>query len=118
MTNRHPNADMLIAKVENMDLVLFSQALPYINPDIVPSAQDIKLIWVVHDRAVLPIDSKSTYFLCLPQHKEVCLHWLNGGEVGYFHGKRWHTLTSHIAWEITHIFMYESFPLQIKPKDN
>jgi hypothetical protein len=21
------------------------------------------------------------YFICLPQHKEACLHWLNGGEI-------------------------------------
>ena len=23
------------------------------------------------------------YFLCLPQHKKECLHWLNGGEVEF-----------------------------------
>lgn len=66
---KHKHYEIIVAKAANMDLVLF-----------------IKLgdRWQVtgcHDNQVINIASHYDYFLCLPQHKEACLHWLNGGDL-------------------------------------
>jgi len=80
----HKHAAMIKAKADNMDLVVFIQhdqtewEQVLINKNCIPS-----------------FDPDFNYFLCLPQHKEACLHWLNGGEIEYDNMKNW------IAYDLT-----------------
>jgi hypothetical protein len=68
MTNKHPHADMIKAKADNMDLVVFKK--------------NYEEIWVeLSDQSEIRIKRNLEYFACLPQHKEACLHWLNGGDI-------------------------------------
>jgi len=64
----HKHAAMIKAKADNMDLVVFIQ----------------------HDQT-----EWEQVLICLPQHKEACLHWLNGGEIEYDNMKNW------IAYDLT-----------------
>lgn len=63
MTMKHRHYDMICAKAGNMDLVVFAKA----------STGWRKFTGDFPDFGL------DEYFLCLPQHKEACLHWLNGG---------------------------------------
>ncbi|QYW02863.1 hypothetical protein [Vibrio phage BUCT006] len=77
----HKHAEMIKAKAYNMDLVVFEKS---------------KLSgWIELARYCFPDDDGIDYFLCLPQHKEACLHWLNGGEIEYDNVKNW------IAYDLT-----------------
>lgn len=62
---KHVHYDKIVAKAENMKLETF------IN-------QDGEWRLMVN---AFPMSEHFNYFLCLPQHKEACLHWLNGGSV-------------------------------------
>lgn len=64
----HNHAEMIKAKADNMDLVLFRKT---------PTSE----AWEVCRNDWVPADSQDKYFLCLPQHKEACLHWLNGRDL-------------------------------------
>lgn len=64
---KHKHYEMIVAKAENMELVVFEKS---------------KLSgWVLLERHLIPDSDACEYFLCLPQHKEACFHWLNGGDV-------------------------------------
>ena len=60
---------------------------------------------------------ESEYFLCLPQHKEACLHWLNGGLVlvdnDDYH-KNNHTMEANRYGN--GVFMIQSVSIKIKPR--
>jgi hypothetical protein len=59
------------------------------------------------------------FFLCLPQHKEACLHWLNGGDVQDYYEDEWTPVNSSDgkpSWSIHHAFMDEEAEYRIKPK--
>lgn len=114
----HKHLEMIVAKAANMDLVLF-----------------IKLgdQWQAtgcHDNQVINIASHYEYFLCLPQHKEECLHWLNGGKIQAIHfenqtpnsGVMFDSMLVDVddefdtyKWKVNHIFM-EPHEIRIKPK--
>ena len=110
---KHVHYDKIVAKAANMDLVVFS----YCNLDMKwsedkPSQPGVEFI-----------DSNNTnYFLCLPQHKEACLHWLNGGEVQVDRASgEWVVIDSYKVsalkeWTSTQGFMEESLLFRIKPK--
>ena len=60
-------------------------------------------------------------FLCLPKHKEACLHWLNGGksQVYYTHHSKpsWEEIDNDAEeWSVGHVFMDELLNIRIKPK--
>lgn len=62
----HKHAEMIKAKADNMDLVVISKR----------SNGKWRVVggwpeWL----------QNRDYFLCLPQHKKACLHWMNGGDV-------------------------------------
>lgn len=64
--SKHKHYDMIVAKAANMDLIVFCN---YGDG------------WRKLSGSIFPSFCKgSDYFLCLPEHKEACLHWLNGGE--------------------------------------
>lgn len=62
---KHKHYDKIVAKAANMDLVVFCR-----------DAYHVKEGWF--ETYNLPIQEEFDYFLCLPQHKESCLAWLNG----------------------------------------
>lgn len=65
---KHKHYDKIIAKAENMELVVFIKMPDCWSRATVAS----KLISFSEDY---------DYFLCLPKFESECLHWLNGGDV-------------------------------------
>lgn len=104
MTNKHPHAEMIKAKADNMDLVVFCK----------DSIGD----WFEHGRngVYCPFCVEECYFLCLPKHKDACLHWLNDGEVQVM-DNNWvnmHPIEDY-QWEEDHDFMDIESRIRIKP---
>lgn len=103
---KHKHAEMIKAKADNMDLVVFGN--------------EIGGEWRECDFSDLTIAiGFYDFFLCLPQNKEVCLHWLNGGELlcslGYIKDK---LIGQHATkeWSTRSIFMNSECEIRIKPK--
>lgn len=105
---KHRHHDMIVTKAGNMDLVLFNKA-------------GYQKKWVVSHETCLPVFSDCEYFLCLPQYKEVCLHWLNGGEIEINENgwvAPWRNPIFGPKWVHYHLFMAEgsgAFEVRIKP---
>ena len=109
---KHKNAEMIKAVVDNVELVVMAEV---IEPE-----DDSRNYWAVSNLGVLAVASNS-FFLCLPQHKEACLHWLNGGEsqLEYTHQSypTWNSIDSDAkGWSIGNVFMDSSLKIRIKPK--
>lgn len=103
---KHKHYDMICAKAENMDLVLFHCGIGG---------------WYEYgkDGEYSPFCQDEKYFLCLPQHKEACLHWLNGGDVQIAHGKEdffWNWSRPSREWRPHVSFMIDSVRFRIKPR--
>ncbi|AUR98220.1 hypothetical protein NVP1248O_06 [Vibrio phage 1.248.O._10N.261.54.F1] len=65
---KHKHYDMIVAKAENMELVVFYK-LP------------CEEWWQSESESTtLPDEDDIEYFLCLPKHKKAVLNTLNGGE--------------------------------------
>ncbi|AUR87927.1 hypothetical protein NVP1106O_04 [Vibrio phage 1.106.O._10N.286.51.F7] len=101
---RHKHYDMIVAKAENMELVVFYK-LPceeWWQPD--------------SECEALPDEVEIDYFLCLPKHKEACLHWLNGGDVEFhLHGDSWGKYSSFKGhWDDESDFIDEDVIIRIK----
>ena len=105
---KHKNAEMIKAKVDNMELVVFYRL------------QNEEWWQPESDHATLPDDIDFDYFLCLPQHKEACLHWLNGGSVQYRIALDvWTDAAdneSNAAWTPDNLFVDDQVEFRIKPK--
>lgn len=105
---RHPNEEMIKAKAENMDLVIF--------------VRHTKTEWVEAGFMALVADkSAGGYFLCLPKHKEVTLHWLNGGDVlvKEFNDQPAERLiegSGFSGWHDATVFMAQEAKIRIKPR--
>ncbi|UYE90938.1 hypothetical protein [Vibrio phage vB_VaS_L1] len=102
----HKHAAMIKAKADNVGLVQF-----------------IKLVndWEVvnsHGEEVVIFNDHFQYFLCLQQHKDACLHWLNCGDVQYRHGtsQDWDDYGPIKVWSAGCIFMQEHVEIRIKPR--
>ena len=106
---KHKHYEMIVAKAANMDLVVFIK-----KSDEEP--------WFVSSLDVLVYDGyEYNFFLCLPQHKEACLCWLNGGKSQVEYTKAsypyWCDIDSdEVNWTAGHIFMDELLNIRIKPK--
>lgn len=106
MSNKHKHYEMIVAKAANMGLVQF-----------------IKMDGEWEDAGLsdkfISFSEGYDYFLCLPQHKDACLHWLNGGEVEVSDdGERWEEYNlsvEHPKYPMTDFTGYE-FQFRIKPK--
>lgn len=59
MTNKHKHAELIKAKVDDMSLVVFEK-----DP----------IGWRMRTTDIIYMNEGKDYFLCLPQHKEECLH--------------------------------------------
>lgn len=98
---KHKHYDMIIAKAANMDLVMF---MNYGSQWVEVSEQ-------------LPIAQGECYFLCLPQHKEACLHSLNGGVAqAESSGEMLEHALREAEWDCNDWYMSEDFESRIKPK--
>ena len=101
---------MVMAKANNESLIVFIKIeCPEDSGDFWRESKFSELVSVSND-----------FFLCLPQHKEACLHWLNGGEVQYrielYDWTDGSKNVSNSAWSIDNMFMLEQVELRIKPK--
>lgn len=104
---KHKHYDMIVAKAENMDLVVFCNG---------PHGSK----WHVKDSNWPCFSDEFDYFLCLPQHKEACLHWLNGGEVEFAgdYKSQWfiYQADKDRAWSEESAFNSDDYEFRIKPK--
>lgn len=107
---KHPHYDMIVAKAANMDLVRFA---------------NFHVEWVIQSDCVqesTQFNKDIEYFLCLPQHKDACLHWLNGGDVQIERATNDRLIVDSYEnsalkkWTYTQGFMQESNLFRIKPR--
>ena len=104
----HKHVDMITAKANNMDLVALRKTNDGMWREVLYQSE-------------IKFKSSYEYFLCLPKHKEACLHRLNGGEVQikYNSSNNWCDCTAapdKPTWGHDHIFMDEFVITRIKPK--
>ena len=109
--SKHKHADMIKAKADNMDLVVF-----------IKDGLEGEMKWRKMKQS-FPINPEFEYFLCLPQHEEACLHWLKGGWVEWTreeeNGERWfgkEKYTSIAGWNATNGWMLDDNIYRIKPR--
>lgn len=107
----HKYADLFKAKLDNVELVLFEKHRDW--ADWCECKTDTR-----YDGAIFFVSDNFEYFLCLPKHKEACLHWLNGGEIQYRHGvtQEWDGYGPTKTWTAGSIFMQEHVDIRIKPR--
>ena len=104
--NIYKHHEIICAKAANMNLVVFCRDAYHNEP------------W--EETQQLPMVSELEYFLCLPQHKESCLHWLNGGKIqSKFNG--WVDITDKpdertLNWSDRSVFMLEVCESRIKSR--
>lgn len=108
MKNKY--AELFTAKLNDMDLVLFERHRDWGK-------------WALagDSGGYFMVSNNFEYFLCLPQHKDACLHWLNGGksQVEYTQASYlyWCDIDSDESnWSEGHIFMDKNLNIRIKPK--
>ncbi|QZI90975.1 hypothetical protein MYOV024v1_p0050 [Vibrio phage PS34B.2] len=104
---KHKHYDMIVAKAANMELVVFLENNQGWSEK--------------ENQSDIQFHEQFDYFLCLPHHKEACLHWLNGGKSQAEYTKSsypyWCDIDSDEAnWSDGHIFMDKNLNIRIKPK--
>lgn len=72
MKNSHKYSELFKAKLDNMDLVLLHKHQGWDEWMVEKSATR-------NDHPNFLVSDMFDYFLCLKEHTEACLHWLNGG---------------------------------------
>lgn len=100
---KHAHAEMIKAKVDNMELVVFFY-----------SGNE----WQESTTALFPAFHPETeYFLCLPQYQIECLHFLNGGDLYIYddYGRSVTDFGISRQWTTSNVFMNCYFVLRIKP---
>lgn len=100
----HKHAEMIKAKVDNMDLVVFEKS---------------KLSgWIELARYCFPDDEGIDYFLCLPQHKEAVINSLNVGksEVNYLDIWSLCNCNEPVEWSASWWYMDNNCKSRIKPR--
>lgn len=105
---KHKHCDKIVAKVSDMNLVVFYK-LP--NEEWWQSESESR---------TLPDEDDIEYFLCLPQHKDVCLPWLNGDKAQQSPASDACWVSSACAIDVTWMpwtsFMKDDLKFRIKPK--
>lgn len=100
---KHKHYEMIVAKAANMSLVRM-----YYGRE--------KGEWEVSPMQDFLFYDNNEYFLCLPQHKEACLHWLNGGKLTNKQGSLSWSRPSDTQWSPDSSFMDENEDIRIPPK--
>ncbi|CAH9012986.1 conserved hypothetical protein [Vibrio phage 455E52-1] len=99
---KHKHYDMIVAKAANVELVVFLENNQGWSEK--------------ENQSDIQFHEQFDYFLCLPQHKEACLHWLNGGEVEENYNSRWDKVEQH-SWHGQSVFNFDDgYIIRIKPK--
>lgn len=98
----HKHAKLIKAKADNMELVVFVR----VKEDF----------W--QETSSMPTCEDFDYFLCLPKHKESCLHWLNRGKIQYKTDlvEEFQDYQPKIEFGLGSIFMLSNFEIRIKPR--
>ena len=105
---RHKNAEMIIAATEDTELVVLIK--------VIDCESESGSYWAASSLSTL-ITACNEFFLCLPQHKDACLHWLGGGKSQSLSRGRWFDINEwEHQWSETSGFMREDFTTRIKPK--
>lgn len=104
---KHKHYEMIMAKAANMELVVF------LENDQGWSEKE--------NQSDIQFHEQFDYFLCLPQHKESCLHWLNGGvdlDVKIYSGNwfDYSIVNTGKPWSYDRDFMQSQHWFRIKPK--
>jgi hypothetical protein len=101
MTNKHPCAEIIKAKADNMSLVVFCNG-PF---------------WHVIDRWPSFFEDFD-YFACLPQHKEAVLNVLNGGDSQVNYIGEWSECNcgARIEWGRSWWYMDDKCQSRAKPR--
>lgn len=99
---KYKYAEMIKARVDNMDLVLLVKT----DGEWGDSSND------------LPVSNGFDYFLCHPKHADTCLHCLNGGKAQLYSGDRFHDMPTYSGseWSPDCVFMDADREIRIKPK--
>ncbi len=102
--SKHKHYDMIVAKAANMDLVVFVKN------------ESTGEWWQLSGD--LPFNKHQDFFLCLPQHKDACLHWLNGGEVEFVSqfSDGWTEYDPIKSWGFGSVFMQSDYKFRIKTR--
>ncbi|AUR83554.1 hypothetical protein NVP1036O_56 [Vibrio phage 1.036.O._10N.286.45.C3] len=79
---KHKNAEMIIAAANNTEMVVFVK--------VIDQEDESGNYWAVSSLSTL-VTACNEFFLCLPQHKDACLHWLNGGDVEFCDIDTWYS---------------------------
>lgn len=113
---KHKHYEMIVAKAANMELVVFGKSK-------VDKATGEPIGWSIlceSNEMNWLTDEGRELFLCLPQHKEACLHWLNGGELYINNGKGLgegnYTLSIDIHNPLADFIGHPEYQFRIKPK--
>lgn len=106
---KHKHYDKIVAKADNMDLVVFTK-----------SVAD-SLWYELHCDTFPVFEENKEYFLCLPQHKEACLAWLNGDDIHYQHNRFNDeygivVLSKEVCWAGDCIFMRNEYTFTKQPR--
>ena len=103
--SKHKHYEMIVAKAADTELVVFFKC---------------DTGWYFDDTSeTIKFHSDTDYFLCLPQHKEYCLHWLNGGETEFeYDDGEWVSCSDWSKKWLQSIcgFMQDDNVIRIKPK--
>jgi hypothetical protein len=104
---KHKHYEMIVAKAANTSLIVFCK-------------QATGSKWQEMSQLSHPnFGGTHDYFLCLPQHKEACLYWLNGGAIESLH-KDYEPMKlaecGSIEWGVKSTFMKDSIEIRIKPR--
>jgi hypothetical protein len=109
---KHKHYEMIVAKAANMDLVVLAKS---ICDKVTGKPVKWSELWKTNEMSWLVDDSREL-FLCLPQHKEACLHWLNGGKAEENYNSEWSDIEHH-EWHDQSVFNFDDgYTIRIKPK--
>lgn len=100
----HKHAEMIEAKIYNMDLVVFFKP------------KDREWLKLDTNYELPAFNENLEYFICHPNHADVCLHWLNGGEVQAVFNFAWTDSLLNARWSTAHPLMNEQEEVRIKPR--
>ena len=104
---KHKHYEMIVAFAGNTEFSVFCKG-------------ELGKEWIELSGCGMPcFVPESDYFLCLPQHKEACLHWLNGGDVQVqdFPTNDFNDYSDEkYEWSLETWWMSEQCNVRIKPK--
>lgn len=115
---KHKHYDMIMAKAANMDLVVFCRDTSSESHKW-DEYVSVGFEGEIPECAIPAFEYGYEYFMCLPQHKEACLHWLNGGIIQDNYEGKFEDCGKYSeaeSWNVCHIMMDDDAEYRIKPR--